>query len=455
MIVPANSQTAIQTPSKRAGLVAGAATSEITPGDRQFLYGYPMVPRFSTGVHDPLLSSALYLADGTTRVMFVANDLIYLSMETVARVRARIESLTSVPAGNILVSVSHTHSGPMTLDLLVAEGDPVIPKTDPKYVQFIENKIVESAVEAVRGARPAAIGLAVADGTGVGTNRRDPAGPANPEVPVLMVRSRPAGDLIACMVVCSMHPTVLHEDSTLVSADFPGMTRQYLQREVVGLDCTFLYHMGPAGNQSPRYSVSANTFAEAERLGQKLGAAIAAAIPDVQYREQVQIVCTRDFVELPRRSFSSVQEATETLAAAARRLAQLRRSGAPRQQIRTAEVDWFGAGENLTLARAAADHRLDSVVRSCLPAEIQIIALGPWTFVGWPGEIFVEYGLAVKAHSPDTHLISLANGELQGYIVTAEAVAERAYEAGNALFDASSGTLLVERTLKLISSSSF
>jgi len=42
-----------------ASLEAGAAVVEITPRDRQFLYGYPHLRRYSTGVHDPLLSSAL------------------------------------------------------------------------------------------------------------------------------------------------------------------------------------------------------------------------------------------------------------------------------------------------------------------------------------------------------------------------------------------------------------
>ena len=79
-----------------------------------------------------------------------------------------------------------------------------------------------------------------------------------------------------------------------------------------------------------------------------------------------------------------------------------------------------------------------------------MIKIGPWAFVGWQGEIFVEYGLAVKARAKDTYLISLANGELQGYIVTEAAVAEGAYEAGNALFAPASGLVLVNETLEML-----
>jgi hypothetical protein len=71
--------------------------------------------------------------------------------------------------------------------------------------------------------------------------------------------------------------------------------------------------------------------------------------------------------------------------------------------------------------------------------------------VGWQGEVFVEFGLQVRQSHPDAYIISLANGELQGYLVTADAVAEHGYEASNALFRSpDSGNLLVQRTLDLL-----
>jgi hypothetical protein len=350
-----------------------------------------------------------------------------------------------------MITATHTHSGPKTFEQLSNEDDPVVPKMDAGYVHFMEEMIASAAVEALRRARPAEVGLSTADGTGIGTNRRDPNGPADPEVPVLMVRSLPDRKYLACIVVYSMHPTVLHEDSTLISADFPGMTRQYLQREVLGLDCPVLYHTGPAGDQSPRHSTNGNTFPEAERLGRMLGEAIAKAILRIHYVIPVSVTCSQQFVELPPRSFPSVEQAQAALELAKVRLKQLRATGTPRQHLRTAEVDWFGAEETLTLARAGTDQRLNRTIESCMPAEIQMIKVGPWTFVGWQGEIFVEYALAVKAQAKNTYLISLANGELQGYIATEEAAAGGAYEAANALFSPASGIVLVKKTLEMLS----
>ena len=50
-------------------LVAGGGSFNITPPIGTFLYGYPHTPRLSTGVHDPLLASALYLDNGNTSVL--------------------------------------------------------------------------------------------------------------------------------------------------------------------------------------------------------------------------------------------------------------------------------------------------------------------------------------------------------------------------------------------------
>ena len=119
--------------------------------------------------------------------------------------------------------------------------------------------------------------------------------------------------------------------------------------------------------------------------------------------------------------------------------------------MRAAECDWFGAEETLVLARAAADGRLAGAIALMMPAEIMLVRIGPWCFVGWPGEAFVEFSLKVKSRRPNCSVISMANGELQGYLVTEEAVRRGWYEAMNSLFASpEAGTMLVEKTLELL-----
>lgn len=430
-------------------LQAGSAALDITPADSQFLFGYPHVKRYSTGVHDPLRTAALYLTDGTTEVIFVSNDIIYIPVDVARRIRQGIARATGVPAENIMVTASHTHSGPKIGNYLSNEADPVVPPADPHYADYLVGRAVASGIEARRNAAAARAGLAVADATGIGTNRRDPGGPANPRTPVLRVQ-RTGGDDIALMLVCSMHPTVLHEDSTLVSADFPGFARRFIEQSVLNSSCPVLYHTGPSGNQSPRHSVRANTFPEARRLGQLLGQAVETVAGSIEYRTDLPIRCSRKLLRLPRRVFPGVEQARASLDRAVRRLRSLRDEDAPRAVVRTAECDFFGAEETLALAKAARDGRLDRVAESVMPAEVQLISLGPWAFVGWPGEAFVEYSLMATGGHDDAFIISLANGELQGYIVTPEAAEDGGYEASNAVFAPASGCLLAEATRELL-----
>jgi hypothetical protein len=315
----------------------------------------------------------------------------------------------------------------------------------------MEDSMVQAAEKAFHEAQEAKVGLSIADDTGVGTNRRNPGGPADHQVPVLLVKNARTDAHIACMLVCSMHPTVLHEDSTLISGDFPGMARLYLQNYILGENCPVLHHTGPSGNQSPRHVTRANTFEEAERLGNILGKAVEKAIGEITFRDDVKISASTSAIpDLPPKTFPTRKNAEENLKTAAGKLEKIRNENASKHQIRTAECDWYGAEEVLTLAGAAEDGLLDTFYQSCLPAEIQVIRIGDWYFVGWPGEIFIEYALAVKNYQPNTAVISLANGELQGYIVTKQAAEEGGYEASNALFCHQTGDIFVNQTQQLI-----
>jgi hypothetical protein len=328
-------------------------------------------------------------------------------------------------------------------------ADAIVPKADPKYLAWVADKMIEAGCAAVEKARPAEFGLGVVKVHGVGTNRHDPSGPSDAEVPLVFVREADGGAPIGLMVVYGMHPTVLHEDSTLVSGDFPHFTRRFLQQRI-GESCPVLYHQGAAGDQSPRHVTRGNTFAEAQRLGELLGAQVAAVIPTLTFTRDLPIFVGRRLVELTPRAMPTLEFANRDLTAVRARFAELQRAGAPRANVRTAECNVFGAEETRELALAAIDGRLAAAVNECSPAEIQLVQMGPWNFVSWPGEFFADYALEIKRHSPNTFVITLANGELQAYIVTAEADANGLYEARNALFAHENGPRIVAETLALL-----
>lgn len=431
-------------------LLAGAESINITPNESLYLAGYPFVQRFSTGVHDPLHSSALFLSDGITRIIFLANDVIFVGKESASRVRRKISHKTGVPEKNIMVTATHTHSGPSTVTFTAGTQDPLLPKVNQEYIQCMEDGMVKAAICAFQKAVSAEVGLGIADVTGIGTNRHDPKAASDMDVPVLLVKNFLNKKPIACMVVCAMHPTVLHEDSTLYSGDFPGLGKSILQNEYLGKDCPVIYHTGASGNQSPRHVTRENTFEEAYRLGNILARAVGKVISRINCSPDMAIITLQRYVDLPKRSFPEIETAKKHMREAEKKLHEFKSTNKTRQEIRTAEVNWFGAVESLHLAELSKSNALEEVYKACMPAEIQVFKVGPWSFVSWPGEIFVEYALQLKNEHRNIFIITLANGELQGYIVTKEAVDQGGYEALNAIFDHTSGDLLVSETLHLL-----
>ncbi len=428
---------------------AGSAVRDFTPTTSQFLYGYPHVARMSEGVHDPLFSSALYLENDGVALLFISNDIVYVPRPTAQAARTRISEATGMDPEHILISATHTHSAPKIMDSPLNKNDPVIPPADPSFLAIFTNAIVDAGIAAVKNACPATVGTALADSTGIGTNRHNPTGPAEHTVPVLAARATADNRWIGFMYVCSMHPTVLHEDSRLVSADFPWATRRTLQERLVGPDCAILHHMGCAGNQSPRHVTHGNTFEEADRIGTLLGAALTKVADTLAYDPHAVLKVARRYVDPPRKKFPAAADAEKQLDHARQRLAQLQKTG-PATEARTAECDLFGAEHKLFLARTAATGTLEPVYAACTPAEIQVFRVGNRYYAGWPSETYVDYALAVRKKHPEAHVISLANGTLHGYITTPEAAASGLYESGAALFAPETGDLFVDTTIEMI-----
>ena len=435
--------------TKKKTFRAGAATADISPATSQFLCGYPHVERWSTGLHDPLTSSAMALDDGQTCLILVANDILYVPKSIVARARQRIAGATGVPESRIMITATHTHSGPVVQNRGPGSYDHVVPDADPAYLAILENGIVQAGETAFWARRPAEIGMAIARVEGIGTNRRDPAGPADPEIPVFVARDPRTRAFIGIMEIYAMHPTVLHEDSRLVSGDFPAMGRQYLQ-QALGAKIPVLHHMGASGKQSPRHCVRGQTFDEAVRLGTILGKAVETAIASIAYQPHLPLAAVQTAIEYPLRDLPDVAAAAAKVEAVRAKFARQQQDGTPRAIVRTTECDLFGAEASHALAQSKASGRIDEALQRCMPAEIQLLRIGPWAVVGWQGEVFIEYALAIRQANPDVFVCTCANGSMAGYIATEQAAAEGGYEASTSLFSTDSGKLLVAATQRLL-----
>ena len=108
-------------------LLAGAASVDITPSLGCHLCGY-FTDRVADNIHDPLHAKAIALRSGETTLGLVVCDVIDVPVEVVAAAKGRIQELTGIPPSHILISATHTHTGPSIVGAL---GTP----KDEKYGQ--------------------------------------------------------------------------------------------------------------------------------------------------------------------------------------------------------------------------------------------------------------------------------------------------------------------------------
>jgi len=434
-------------------LLAAIARQPIMPGKPLFLFGYPHTPRLSTGVHDPLYATALYLESNGEVVLLISIDVLMLSTAFMTACRLEIASRTGIPLHSILISTTHTHSAPVTMDLLAFRGDSLVPPADLSYQEYIHAQVIEAAIQSRRAAEPAEVAFTRAWVDGVGGNRLSPDGPRDPYAHLMLIRRPSAPAPLAISLIYGMHPTVMHEDSTLVSADFPAFTRQALEGHYPG--AIVLYQTGPSGNQSPRWHVKAQTFSEAKRIGHKLAQTVMDsinALSDKVFTADIRLASASQKVNLPFKRFPPVVEAEAQLQKAESHYQELVRQDAPHGPRRTAEVAIFGAEELVVMAKAQDSGDLQALHELYSRAEVQAFFMeipgNNHAFIGLPCEIFAEYGLEIQARaSTPASVVSLANGELQGYIVTPTATG---YEASFSLFDPQAGARLVETALTLL-----
>ena len=431
-------------------LKAGSTIVDISPEKPMFLWGYPHVERISTGVNDPLYAAVLFLDNGKKSVMTIALDLLYFTAKDSCEVRERIADKVDIEPESIMISSSHTHSGPVTVDLIISGSDPIVPSVDIEYMEQVKDKIVKIAIEAVNNTIDAEVAITSAEIDGVGCNRHDPKFERDSETGIIVLREAQTNNIFAISLIYCMHPTVLHEDSTLVSSDFPGYTRKYLQKQL-GDKVVVSYHTGPQGNQSPRYHVKGQTFEEAERLGNILGEKVALAISNLKckdYSATPEIFAKTAKITPERRVMPSLLAAKENLKFRRSEFQRLKDENSGHGPIRTAECSVFGAEETLFVAKCAENGSLDAALEKYKEFEVQVLKIGDCHLVALQGELFVEYSLDIKAKSPaNTFVLCCTNGETQGYIVTEEATG---YEADNALFAPSTGKAMAEKAIELI-----
>ncbi len=436
-------------PAPADELRLGTAAVKITPPLDTPMAGY-YHRRGSQGVLDDLYAKAAVLDDGKTKAALVVCDLIGLPRGPVLEARRIIAAKTGIPAENIMISATHSHTGPVVIgdtviDDLVTGGS----KLSKDYVEQLPKWIAQAVDEAHRRRTAASVSYGsenewklsfirrywMKDGTAacnpgkLNPNIIRPIGQIDPQVNVVYAQTAQKKPLLTYVNFAN------HLDTTggaLISADFPCTLAKRLA-DWRGPEMLTIFANGACGNIN-HVDV---TWAEPQGgpgEAKRIGTVLAADVIKVCMRLTPVVDCTlrvrRQVVQLPLAPFTE-DELRQAREIVARRGAQ---------------------ASGLELVKA---YRIvDVAARHGRPYEVdvQVVALGrDIAWVALPGEVFVELGLSIKAASPfhQTNVIELANG-VSHYIPNRSAFPEGQYEVVTSRFAQGSGELLVTTAIRML-----
>ena len=222
-------------PLRGAPLRAGAAKSIITPDVRSgtvYLAGFGQ-NRVATGVHDDLYVRCLALGVGEKTLAICAADVIGLFYEDVLKIRAKVQA-EEPGVSHLIVTATHNHEGPDTLGIwgasLFQSG------VDVKYLDWLDGRIAQTAVRAVRSMRDASLLLGRDDSPLLPLLQNDSRPPyvKDPHLYVLQAVSASDGKAIFTLVNWSDHPETLGGRNTEITADYPHWLCQYVEEHASG-----------------------------------------------------------------------------------------------------------------------------------------------------------------------------------------------------------------------------
>jgi len=421
-------------PAGAGALYAGWATIDITP-DRPVALVGQLHKRISQKVHDPLTVTALALetrsADGQReQAILISCDLLYIRKSVQDRLRQMLKTqLPDFDVEKVLLNAAHTHTGPGFADedfgtLYDVSKDEGVMKAS-EYADFFLERVAKATVQAWQGRQPCgmswALGHAVIgvnrrahyfDGSSImygTTNRPDFAGVEGSEDPGVEMlffwdqNKVPVG--IVVNVACTAQET---EQLSEISADFWHDVRLEIRKRF-SRDIFILPQCAAAGDVSPH----------------------------LLFRSRAEEIMRQ------RRGLTSRQEIARRIANAVEDALPLAKQDIQSTMIFRHTVAKVGLPPQEP--PAAPFYTTDPIA----PIEFHVIRLGDVAVATNPFELYLDYGVRIKARSPAvlTLLVQLSCGHC-GYLPTEKGVQGGGYSADKYVVGPKGGQVLVDETVR-------
>jgi neutral/alkaline ceramidase-like enzyme len=357
----------------------------------------------STGVHDPLRVRALAFGSAGLRILWLSVDLVGVDPAMVAEVRARLAGSSGAPA-TVIVSASHTHSGPGAYADSAFWGFLAADRESPAVRKAILDGMERAARVAERRQVPARLAWGKTTVTGLASSRLGL--PLDPELGLLKVMSGD-GRPLALVWNYAIHGTALGRENSLLSGDLMAEASARLERETGG---PVLFVNGAAGDVSPRQ----RGWSGVEQGGAALAAGALAAWRSLPPGHDLRLQVAHSEVSLPD----------------------------PALSLRNCAGGWVPRAVRVGLAGA-------------LPTTARLTAMriGGTAWVTIPGELQTRLGLDIKTAGRrgfnETFVAGYSNDYL-GYFLTPQDYGRPSYVACGSFYGERGGEIVRDAAVELL-----
>jgi neutral ceramidase len=392
---------------------AGVARAVITPQEPMWLAGYASRDHESEGTLVDLWVKVLAIQDAKgKKAVLITSDLLGYPHKLSEHIRNQIAVNYGLTRSQIILSCSHTHTGPV-LDGALFDIYPLDARQREiikKYSASLEKKIVELTGEAIRNMVPAKI-YAQNGVTRFQVNRRnnieaeinlvtDLKGPNDYAVPVLKVTDT-EGKILAVSFGYSCHATVL--SFYQFSGDYPGFAQLEIEKLYPGTTAMFFQGAGADQNPLPRRTVPL-----ARQYGKELAAAVERVLSEDMKELEPSLNTAYSEVEL---KFSAPPTKEELLKI--------------ENEAKGFEKSW--ASNQLRMLKDKGS------LLTSYPYPLQVWKMGNQPLMAFGGELVIEYAIELKKlYGPEAFIIGYANEDM-AYIPSETILQEGGYEGESSM----------------------
>ena len=415
----------------------GAASVQIVGDDSMIIAG-GILPAYYTGQEGELRASCMIIKQESHLICLVVCDVIMIKKIYIDQMCDRIKQSVGIERKNILITATHTHHAPSTIEV---HGY----KPDSRFMVRLQDAVVEAVTEAFSHVVKVLAYMINLQVDSIGQNSRlllddkqilwvpqneemrkyPTTGPYDPDMPVVVFKDSATDCLKGILFNHSCHNIGNIENKR--SPGFYGLAAQELEKE---MHCPVIFTPGASGSTHDFSKDPANLLLNIKHAIQK-------AIPLAIRQESTQVATLLEEFDYHIRYFDEQKE-----------------EQAVTQYCTSQDISDCGSAEDVIgvfrSMRKVLSVKKGDKKSSC----IQAVRIGDIAFLALPGEVFTSLGLAIKEQSPFTYtyIIELSNDSI-GYIPDEQAFDLGGYQVWtgfHSVIEKGLGETLVNKSVMLL-----